>query len=139
MLNRFNLNRQITSSRYYYRMRIRGIRGATQLNRDNPQEMVDAVSELLTHMLEANQVEIEDLVSIIFTATPDLTCEFPAVAARKIGLGSVPLLCSVEIDVPDALPRVVRILMQTHSNKALAEIKHIYLRGATVLRKDLAQ
>ena len=120
-------------------MRIRGIRGATQLNRDNSQEMVDAVSELLTHMLEANQVEIEDLVSIIFTATPDLTCEFPAVAARKIGLGSVPLLCSVEIDVPDALPRVVRILMQTHSNKALAEIKHIYLRGATVLRKDLAQ
>lgn len=120
-------------------MRIRGVRGAIQLDSDSPDEMVEAVAELLTQMLTANHLEMEDLVSIIFTATPDLTSEFPAVAARKIGLGSVPLLCSVEIDVAGALPRVVRILLHAHSDRPLAEIKHIYLRGATVLRKDLAQ
>jgi chorismate mutase len=90
-------------------------------------------------MLAANQLEIEDLISVIFTATPDLTSEFPAVAARKIGLGNVPLLCTVEIDVPQSLPRVVRILLHAQLERPLAEVKHIYLRGATVLRKDLAQ
>ena len=120
-------------------MRIRGIRGAIQLDKDTPDEMVSAVSELLSQMLAANQLETEDLVSIIFTATPDLTSEFPAVAARKIGLGNVPLLCSVEIDVPQALPKVVRILLHAQLERPLVEVKHIYLRGATVLRKDLAQ
>ena len=120
-------------------MRIRGIRGAIQLDKDSPDQMIDAVSELLNQMLTANQLETEDLISIIFTATADLTSEFPAVAARKIGLGNVPLLCSVEIDVPQALPRVVRVLMHAQLERPLAEVKHIYLRGATVLRKDLAQ
>ena len=120
-------------------MRIRGIRGAVQLDKDNADEMVEAVSELLSQMLTANQIATEDLISIILTATPDLTSEFPAVAARKIGLGTVPLLCSVEIDVAQALPRVVRVLMHAHLERSLADVKHIYLRGATVLRKDLAQ
>jgi chorismate mutase len=120
-------------------MRIRGIRGAIQLDQDTPDEMISAVSELLTQMLTSNQLETEDLISIIFTATPDLTSEFPALAARKIGLGNVPLLCSVEIDVPQALPKVVRILLHAHLDRSLADIKHIYLRGATALRKDLAQ
>lgn len=120
-------------------MRIRGIRGAIQLDKDTADEMVEAVSELLTQMLTANQIATEDLISIILTATPDLTSEFPAVAARKIGLGTVPLLCSVEIDVPQSLPRVVRVLMHAHLERSLADVKHIYLRGATVLRKDLAQ
>jgi chorismate mutase len=73
------------------------------------------------------------------TATQDLTSDFPAAAARKIGLGSVPLLCSVEIDVPGALPRVVRVLMHANLDAELSEVKHIYLKGASVLRKDLAQ
>ena len=120
-------------------MRIRGIRGAIQLDKDSAEEMVEAVSELLTQMLTANQIDTEDLISIILTATPDLTSEFPAVAARKIGLGTVPLLCSVEIDVAQALPRVVRVLMHAHLERSLADVQHIYLRGATVLRKDLAQ
>ena len=101
--------------------------------------MVEAVSDLLTQMLAANKLENEDLISIILTATPDLTSEFPAVAARKIGLGTVPLLCAVEIDVAQALPRVVRVLMHAHLDRPLVDVKHIYLRGATVLRKDLAQ
>ena len=120
-------------------MRIRGIRGAIQLDTDTPDEMVSAVSELLSQMLSANQLENEDLISIIFTATPDLTSEFPAVAARKIGLGNVPLLCSVEIDVPQALPKVVRIFLHAQLDPPLADAKHIYLRGATDLRKDSAQ
>jgi chorismate mutase len=120
-------------------MQIRGVRGAIQLDRDTRDEMLSAVSELLSQMLAANQLEIEDLISVIFTATPDLTSEFPAVAARKIGLGNVPLLCSVEIDVPQSLPRVVRILLHAQLERPLAEVMHIYLRGATVLRKDLAQ
>jgi chorismate mutase len=118
---------------------MRGVRGAIQLNQDTPDEMALAVSELLSQMLSANQLKTEDLVSIIFTATPDLTSEFPAVAARGIGLGSVPLLCGVEIDVPNSLPRVVRILLHAQLDRPLSEVKHIYLRGATVLRKDLAQ
>jgi len=101
--------------------------------------MVEAVSDLLTQMLAANKLENEDLISIILTATPDLTSEFPAVAARKIGLGTVPLLCAVEIDVAQALPRVVRVLMHAQLDRPLVDVKHIYLRGATVLRKDLAQ
>ena len=120
-------------------MRVRGIRGATQIDADSPEQIVDSVSELLTQMLAVNQIEVEDLISIIFTSTPDLTSEFPAVAARKIGLGNVPLLCSVEINVPNSLPRVVRVLIHALLDRQLTEVKHIYLKGASVLRKDLAQ
>jgi len=120
-------------------MRVRGIRGATQLEADSSAEMIDAVSALLSEMLSANRVKTEDLISIILTSTPDLTSEFPAVAARKIGLGSVPLLCAVEINVKGALPKVVRVLMHAHLDRDLSDIKHIYLRGAAALRKDLAQ
>jgi len=120
-------------------MRVRGIRGATQIDADRPEQIVDSVSELLTQMLAVNQIEVEDLISIIFTSTPDLTSEFPAVAARKIGLGNVPLLCSVEINVPNSLPKVVRVLIHAHLDRQLIEVKHVYLKGASVLRKDLAQ
>lgn len=120
-------------------MRMRGIRGAVQLEQDSAEEMTKAVSDLLSQMLTANGVVTEDLISIILTSTPDLISEFPAVAARKIGLGSVPLLCSVEINVAGALPRVVRVLMHAHMEKDLAQIKHVYLGGAAVLRKDIAQ
>jgi chorismate mutase len=120
-------------------MGIRGVRGATQVKENSVQEIGLAVAELLAKMIEDNQVNKVDLISIIFTATADLTADFPAVAARSIGLGDVPLLCAVEIDVPGSLPRIVRILMHLNSDKSLSEIKHIYLNGASVLRKDLAQ
>jgi chorismate mutase len=120
-------------------MRVRGIRGAVQLEQDSASEMLEQVSQLLTEMLKVNQVKNEDLISIILTATPDLKSEFPAAAARQIGLGAIPLLCSVEIDVKDALPRVIRVLIHAHSDRELTDIKHVYLGGASVLRKDLAQ
>jgi chorismate mutase len=97
------------------------------------------VGQLLTQMLEANRLSSNDLISVILTATQDLTSDFPAAAARKVGLGSVPLLCSVEINVPGALPRVVRVMMHANLEAALEDVKHIYLKGAATLRKDLAQ
>jgi chorismate mutase len=120
-------------------MRNRGVRGATQVDENSAQSINTAVVELLNKMIDDNQLVIEDLVSIIFTATPDLNADFPAVAARSIGLGQTPLLCAVEIDVPNSLKRVVRVLMHINSDKSLSEIKHIYLHGAAVLRKDIAQ
>ena len=95
--------------------------------------------ELVKAMLEENSVDLAELISIIFTVTVDLNAQFPAVAARELGLGNVPLLCSVEIDVPNALPRVIRVLMHINSDKELDQIKHIYLHGATALRRDIAQ
>ena len=120
-------------------MRVRAIRGATQLEQDTAQEMEHCVGELLTQMLQANNLSKADLISVILTATQDLKSDFPAAAARKIGLGSVPLLCSVEIDVTGALPRVVRVMMHANLDTELSDVKHIYLKGAAVLRKDLAQ
>ena len=120
-------------------MGIRGVRGATQVKENSAPEIGQAVAELLSKMIEENKINTSDLISIIFTATADLTADFPAVAARSIGLGDVPLLCAVEIDVPGSLPKVVRVLMHLNSDKSLSEIKHIYLNGASVLRKDLAQ
>ncbi len=120
-------------------MRVRAIRGATQLDQDSASEMSESVGQLLSQMLEANKLSKDDLISVILTATQDLTSDFPAAAARKIGLGSVPLLCSVEIDVPGALPRVVRVLMHANLDAKLSEVKHVYLKGASVLRKDLAK
>ena len=117
--------------------RIRGIRGAIQVAEDTPELVTSATHKLVAAMLERNTVSIDDLVSIIFTTTPDLRSTFPAAAARELGLGGVPLLCASEIVVPGALPRVVRVLM--HAYVETAEIAHIYLDGAQVLRQDIAQ
>ena len=101
--------------------------------------LTSAVPKLLKNIFEANRVEYQDLISILFTATPDLTADFPAAAARCLPLGDVPLICASEIAVPGALPRVVRVLVHTESTLARAEIKHIYLDGAEALRRDIAQ
>lgn len=120
-------------------MAIRALRGATQLRADDFEEMRSAVVELLQEMLDRNAIDNADLVSVIFTATPDLHCGFPAAAARELQLGDVPLLCAVEIDVPSALPRVVRVLMHVETARSRRELVHVYRRGAEVLRLDLAQ
>jgi chorismate mutase len=118
---------------------IRAIRGATQLTADDPDEMQEAVVELLAEMLKRNSLVIDDLVSVIFTSTPDLRSTFPAAAARTLGIGDVPLLCAQEIDVEGALPRVVRVMAQVALDRPRSEVSHVYLRGAEVLRQDLAQ
>ena len=118
---------------------LRAFRGATRLTADDPTEMTEAVVELVSAMLERNGLATDDLVSMIFTATPDLVCMFPAAAARGLGLGDVPLICAQEIAVPGALAHVVRVLAHAETARPRAEISHVYLRGAEVLRQDLAQ
>ena len=120
-------------------MRVRAVRGATQLEADTVDEMRLAVVDLLTTLFKENEISTEDLVSILFTATPDIHSDFPAAAARMLDLGSIPLICAQEIDVSGALPRVVRVLVHAYSDRSHAEIKHVYRRGATALRKDIAQ
>lgn len=120
-------------------MAVRAFRGATQLDRDERDHMLDSVEELVGAMLEQNEVAHDDLISLLFTVTPDLHCEFPAVAARRLGLGDVPLICAQEIDVAGALPRVVRVMLHAESSRPRADVRHVYLRGASVLRLDIAQ
>ncbi len=118
---------------------MRAIRGATMLQENSASEMIAATKELILEMMERNQIKNENLISMILTATPDLTCAFPAAAARELGMGDVPLLCSVEMNVKNAPKKVVRVLMHCDITKARSEINHVYLRGAEVLRQDLAQ
>jgi chorismate mutase len=118
---------------------MRAIRGATCLVADDAVEMSEAVLELLSEMFSRNGVELPDLVSILFTATPDLTSAFPAAAARSLNLADVPLICAQEIDVDGAMSRVIRVMVHVESALARADIKHVYLRGAEALRQDIAQ
>ena len=120
-------------------MAVRAIRGATQLDVDEREHLLASVSELLAEVLAANELRTEQLISILFTSTSDLTAEFPAVAARSLGLGDVPLLCARELDVAGAMPRVVRLMAHVETELDRGAIRHVYLRGATALRLDLAQ
>lgn len=120
-------------------MTVRAIRGATQLDVDEREHLYERTTELVQEVLTANDLSTEELVSIIFTCTPDLVSDFPAAAAREMGLGDVPLMCATEISVPGALPRVVRLMAHANIDVPRADIRHVYLHGATSLRKDLAQ
>jgi chorismate mutase len=120
-------------------MNIRAIRGATCLQHDDAAEMAEVVTELLSELLTRNDIDTDDLVSVLFTATPDLHSAFPAAAARGVGLADVPLICAQEIDVNGAMEKVVRIMVHVQTPKTRAEIKHVYLRGAEALRQDIAQ
>ncbi|MCZ2828804.1 chorismate mutase [Modestobacter sp. VKM Ac-2986] len=120
-------------------MAVRAIRGATQVAADDRAEVLGATRELVSAVLERNQVDPADLISILFTATPDLVSEFPALAARELGLGDVPLMCATEIAVPHALPRVLRLMAHVDTPLPRADVQHVYLRGAVALRRDIAQ
>ena len=115
------------------------MRGATQLRADDRDEMIGAVVELLGEMLQRNQASTDDLTSVIFTSTPDLRTEFPAAAARTLQIGDVPLLCAQELHIAGSLPRVIRVLAHFETNRPRGEVAHVYLRGAEILRQDLAQ
>lgn len=120
-------------------MNVRAIRGAIQVESNTVAEIHDAVKELLRAMLSANDLSAQDVISVIFTATPDLNADFPAAAAREIGFGAVPLICASEINVPGALPLVIRVMLHCNSTAKIEQISHIYLKGAVALRRDLAQ
>jgi chorismate mutase len=119
-------------------MSTRAARGAIRVASDDREALLSATERLLSNLLERNAIRTEDLVSILFTVTEDLHAAFPAEAARGMGLGKVPLLCAREIDVPGAMPSVVRVLMHFHSHATLDDVVHVYLDGAESLRDDLA-
>lgn len=118
-------------------MPVRAVRGATQVDANDRDQLLAATAELVRAVLERNALDPDDLISVIFTATPDLTAEFPAYAARAMGITDVPFLCATEIDVPGAMPRVVRLLAHVDSERSRDDIRHVYLRGAAALRTDL--
>ncbi|MCK2218060.1 chorismate mutase [Actinomadura sp. ATCC 31491] len=118
---------------------VRAVRGAIQVDANDRDSIVEATTELVSTLMERNRLTTDDVISVLFTATPDLTAEFPALAARKLGFHEVPLICCTEIDVPGALPRVVRLMAHIETDRPRAEIHHVYLRGAVALRQDIAQ
>ena len=117
-------------------MQLRALRGAITVEDNEADAILSATEELVREVMDRNSLEPGRMVSCIFTCTNDLDAEFPAVAARRLGLSAVPLLCAREIDVPGALPRVIRLLLHCYVD-AETEAKHVYLRDAESLRRDL--
>jgi chorismate mutase len=118
-------------------MLCRGIRGAITVDSNTSEAILDATAELLRAMIEANSIRREDVASAIFTTTPDLNAEFPALAARCLGWDDVALLCGQEMGVPGSLAMCVRILLHVNTDRRADQIAHVYLRGAQALRPDL--
>jgi len=118
--------------------RLQGIRGATTVGRNDAAEILEATDELLRTLIAANDLEPDDIVSGLFTVTRDLDAAFPARAAEDFGWNIVALLHATEIPVPGSLPKCIRLLVHAYTSRTRAEIKHCYLRGATVLRPDRA-
>ena len=118
-------------------MTLRGVRGAITADVNSKEAIVSATKTLIEYMISENKIELSDIASVFFTTTPDLNADFPAQAARQLGMTLVPLLCASEIAVPGALAKCIRILIHWNTIKAQTEIKHAYLGGAKVLREDL--
>ncbi len=117
-------------------MRCRGLRGATTVPANSPEDILEATTELLSEMMRVNGLQVYDVASAYFTTTRDLNAEFPAVGANTLGFNDVALLCGHEMEVPGSLAMCLRILLHVNTEKEASELKHIYLRGATVLRPD---
>ena len=116
---------------------VRGLRGATTVDADTAAQVTERSQELMREIMARNELVEDDIVSVLFTATPDVTSIFPATAIREIGFGAVPLLCAAEIAVPDAMPLCIRVLLHVHTTRSRDEMHHVYLHGAQVLRDDL--
>ena len=120
-------------------MAVRAVRGATQLEEDAREHMLRRVAELVTEVMSANLLSVDDFISVVFTATSDLVSDFPAYAARRLGFGEVPLLCARELEIDGSMPRVVRLLAHVETDLPRAEVTHVYLHGAASLRSDLTR
>jgi chorismate mutase len=117
-------------------MRLYALRGAIDVEADDAEAILTRTEELVREVMERNELATDSIVSCVFTATPDLTAEFPAVAARRLGLDKVPLLCACEIDVEGAPPRIIRLLLHYHADENHSP-RHVYLGAARALRNDL--
>ena len=118
---------------------VRGLRGATTIDVDEPEHITERMLALLTELFERNDIDHEDLISIVFTATDDIHSIFPAAAARKFGLGDVPLICARELDIEGATPRCIRVLIHLMTERSRRELHHVYFEGARGLRDDLPE
>jgi len=118
---------------------VRAVRGATQLEVDEREHMLERVAELVSEVMEANGLEMDDFISIIFTSTDDLVSEFPAYAARQLGFNEVPLMCARELEIQGSMPRVVRLMAHVETDLPRADVTHVYLHGAANLRRDLTR
>jgi chorismate mutase len=116
---------------------VRGVRGATTVEADTADQVTERSQELMRQLMARNDLTEDDLVSVLFTTTGDVTSIFPATAIREIGFGAVPLLCAAEIAVPGAMPLCIRVLIHTYTTRSRDEIHHVYLHGAQGLRDDL--
>jgi chorismate mutase len=117
-------------------MLTRGIRGATTVNANTREAILEATTELLNAMVEANGIEVDNVASAFFTSSPDINAEFPALAARQMGWTNVALLCGHEMAVPGSLKMCLRILLHVNTEKPASELTHVYLHGARVLRPE---
>ena len=116
----------------------RGVRGATTVESDDREQILNSTRQLLALMIRRNEIEAGDVASATFTVTQDLTAEFPALAARQLGWIEVPLICALELAVPKSLPRCIRILLHWNTSRSQSEIEHVYLHEAKKLRPDLS-
>lgn len=116
---------------------VRALRGATTVDVDRVAHVTERVQALILAMLDRNNVDKDDLISILFTATDDIRSVFPATAARGVGLGDVPLICARELDIVGGTPRCVRVMMHLSTDRSRADLHHVYLEGARGLRDDL--
>ena len=116
---------------------VRALRGATTVDADTTEQVAVRVKALITAMLDRNDVDKADLISIVFTATADVHSVFPATVARDLGLGDVPLLCAQELDIVGATPYCIRVLMHLSTERGRDQLHHVYLEGARNLRDDL--
>jgi chorismate mutase len=116
---------------------VRGVRGATTVEEDTPEAITGAVVTLLRTILERNDLVEDDIISILFTATEDIVSQFPATAARSMGLGAVPLICARELAVVGSVPRCIRVLLHVNTELSREKIHHVYLERAQGLRDDL--
>jgi monofunctional chorismate mutase len=120
-------------------MRVRGLRGATTADSNTKEDIVQATTELLEEMLDRNDIATDDLILITFTATKDLTAEFPAAAVRKVGLSHVPVICARELDIEGALQGTIRVMILLYTEKAREQLRHVYIKDARQLRTDLPE
>lgn len=120
-------------------MAVRAVRGATQLEADEREHLLERTTELVTEVMEANGLTTEDFISIIFTSTSDLVSEFPAYAARQLGFDEVPLMCARELEIERSMPRVIRLMAHIDTDLPRSEVTHVYLHGAANLRRDLTR
>jgi chorismate mutase len=120
-------------------MNCRGVRGATTIDRNDREEILTATRQLLALMIRLNGIDGRDVASALFSTTPDIDAEFPALAARQLGWLEVPLLCGHEMSIPGSLPLCIRVLILWNTDKSQQEIEHVYVREAKRLRPDLTK